>query len=860
MSPKVGIVGRIVLALLAVGGVSTGSSIYLLHETHLQRERDHLQDEVRIVSNLIASVAAFDRKFSASDHPDGALAATLDQTREAFDSQDGLSAAGELILFRRASGDRFVAIVHQNIDGRREAREHDEEVFLGTPYGEALAKGFQGATGTARFQSRIGEDILIAYAPVKGTDLLTVAEVRVSDVNAPFIQTILIVILIATVVGLLGTVVARREAVNVVDALDSERKKLKDFADSASDWLWVQDENFRYVSVDDSARPHTQLRVEQVLGMRREDSADESTSTEKWLQLREKLKNREPFKNFVYRARSKDGERVALSASGVPVFDNSGRFRGYRGTATDVTERLDRAQKLADAEERTRVAFDSMTVGVIEISRHGGIEAFNPKAEQMFGYRAEEVLGKNVSMLMPQRYARDHDGFIKHFVETGEKKIIGTGREVSGLTKNGDEIPIHLGVAEMNVGNEQRFIGSLTDLSTQKSLETMLRRSTKLDAIGQLSGGIAHDFNNLLGIVLGNLELIQRKLEPDSRLFQQVEKAIGAAKRGAGLTRKLLDFSRQAPEAQQLDIVDTTEIISGLEDLIGRSLSANIEVKTDLTEDAPPVECDRSDLEDAIINLVMNAKDAMPKGGRIRIANSARTVEPGERLALAGLAPGQYTQIDISDSGSGMSRETLDQIFDPFFTTKPAGKGTGLGLPMVYAFAKRSGGHILAYSEQGTGSSFKLYLPSHTGTGTGSRIGDRADDTETIRGGTETILVVDDEEGLLDIARSVLEERGYSVRTAVSPAAALEILNGDGEIDLIFSDFIMAGEMNGIELIEKAAEIRPRVKKLLTSGFTGHAFNPEEAQHWAAKLIAKPYSNRTLATAVRAALDEEISS
>ncbi|WP_193183141.1 hybrid sensor histidine kinase/response regulator [Nisaea sediminum] len=855
MGSKIGIVGKIVLTLIAVACFSSGSSIYLLYRSHLERQRVDLEELVDVASSLIASVAAFDQENSADDHPDGALGATLEQIRIAFDTAHSFGTAGGLIIFRETDEGRFEVLIHR---GDQNPNPHDRnDIERYTAYGTAIAEGFDGTHGSANFTDASGVDFLIAYEPVRGTDLLVLAEVRKSEFEAPFLNAIAIAVMIASAIGTVGVIFAHREAESIVAALQEERQKFQDFASSASDWFWVQDENLRYTSVGESKRPHPEIDASQVLGKRREDSADEDTSTEKWTRLNGILQNREPFKDFVYKAISEEGKHIILSASGVPYFDNSGRFRGYRGSASDVTEHLHREQLLSETRERAHIAFQNMTVGIVEITSTGVIETFNPKAEEIFGYRADEVVGRNVSMLMPKSIAREHDRYLERFLKTGEHQIIGIGRELNGLTKNGKEVPIHLGVAETRLGRERHFIAAITDLRKQKSLETMLRRSNKLDAIGQLSGGIAHDFNNLLGIILGNLELMQRKLEPESKLYRQVGKAIAAAQRGAGLTRKLLDFSRQSPDAQRADIVDTIEVVSGLSDLIERSLTASISFVTRFEGDIPRVKCDKSDFEDSIINLIVNARDAMPGGGRIEVAVSPYTVGSADVLVQLGLAPGTYAQIEVSDNGSGMSKEIVDKIFDPFFTTKPVTKGTGLGLPMVYGFVKRSGGHVIVYSEEGTGTIFKLYLPSVSDDAEIDRSRSRTADDEPVRGGSETILVVDDEPGLLDVAERVLEDLGYKVVTAQSAEAALQILSEGRTVDLLFTDLIMPGGVNGIQLIESAQLMRPRLKSLLTSGFTGHHLKSEEAEHWAKSLVAKPYSNDGLARAVRAKLDEE---
>jgi PAS domain S-box-containing protein len=471
----------------------------------------------------------------------------------------------------------------------------------------------------------------------------------------------------------------------------------------------------------------------------------------------------------------------------------------------------------------------------------------------MFGYTAEEVVGENVSCLMPVPDRSVHDGYIRNYLDTGAARVIGIGRQVVGLTKAGEEIPLHLGVAPLKITGEQHFIGSVTDLTAEKKLEAQLRHATKLDAIGQLSGGIAHDFNNLLGIILGNLELIQRQLDPDSRLWARVQKSIDASRRGATLTRKLLDFSRQTPESQKLEPVNINECIRNLEELLVRSLTASVQLELVLDDAIPCASAIRGEFEDALINLIVNARDSMPEGGRIIVESCLYRFVDSDLLTHLGLGPGSYVQVSVTDNGGGIPDASLAKIFDPFFTTKEVGKGTGLGLPMVYGFVKRCGGHIKVYSEEGTGSTFRMYLPA-IAAAAGETTSDHVE--LEVCGGTESVLVVDDEVALLEITSHILGILGYQVHSAVGPLEALKILESNRPIDLLFTDMVMPGDLSGIDLANAAIELRPDLKILLTSGFPGHLFDKAGAARWADALLAKPYGKDQLAQAVRAKLDE----
>ena len=505
------------------------------------------------------------------------------------------------------------------------------------------------------------------------------------------------------------------------------------------------------------------------------------------------------------------------------------------------------------AEERLRTAFESMTNGLIFIDDKGRIEGFNPAAESMFGYRADEVIGQNVSILMPDEHALQHDGYMQAYHATGKAKVIGTGRELTAKQKSGEIFPIHLGVSEMNVRVTKRFVGSVSDLSAQKSLENQLRRSQKMEAIGQLTGGIAHDFNNLLGIIIGNLDLARRKLEEDSELFRQVDKAITAANRGATLTRRLLSFSRKTSE--DLEATDINEVVSDLRELISRSITTDIDIRLNLADGLWPANINKGDFEDAMINLAINARDAMPDGGTLTIETRNMYVDKTPNPAFQKLAHGPYVEVAVTDTGTGMPPEVAERIFEPFFSTKDTGKGTGLGLSMVYGFVQRCSGAVSVYSELGEGTAFRIYLPRAKGDVENNAADDDAMQDAELVGGTESILIVDDEPDLAEIAEAVLSELGYTTRIAYSGADALALFNGGQKIDMLLTDVIMPGGINGFQLAAQVVGMRPEVKVLLVSGFTGGFKHDGDAAANEHTLLRKPYNGRELALEVRRVLD-----
>lgn len=426
---------------------------------------------------------------------------------------------------------------------------------------------------------------------------------------------------------------------------------------------------------------------------------------------------------------------------------------------------------------------------------------------------------------------------------------------------DGSKIPMEITLTRMPYQGEMALFAGCLDLTDRARSEEVIRRTQKMDAIGQLTGGIAHDFNNILGIIKGNLEVLKRAL-PDHEFAQdRIRAALVGTTRGADLTRKLLAFSHE--KARGTQIMRVNQSVREFESLIGKSLTATVNLELELDEDLWLVDVDTADFENVILNLALNARDAMPDGGTLRITTQNKTLDGDYAARNAAATAGEYVMIAVSDTGTGMSPEVKDKAFDPFFTTKPEGKGTGLGLPMVYGFVKQSGGHVKIYSEPGEGTTFRLYLPrAQAGDG---ETGLEEEGEIVLPRGSETVLAVDDEDALLEVCQAQLQDLGYRVVTTTSAEEALEILAARDDIDLLFSDVVMPGELDGFKLALRALEARPGLKVQLTSGFTKQLESNAEADsslmaHFSTTLLRKPYNQRELAFAVRRTLESEESS
>ncbi len=492
---------------------------------------------------------------------------------------------------------------------------------------------------------------------------------------------------------------------------------------------------------------------------------------------------------------------------------------------------------------------------IITIDDRGLIETVNPSTERLFGYSAAELIGHNVKILMPEPYRAEHDGYIANYIGTGVKKIIGIGREVRGRRKDGTTFPLHLSVSEFRADGRRYFTGMIHDLSDRKHVEEALRESErrlaqaqKMEAVGQLTGGIAHDFNNLLLVIAGNLELLEMQLNHDGQKVL-LKEAQDAAMLGSKLTDQLLTFARRRHMDSQ--VIQLNDLVVGITDMLRRALGEQVMLSTSLARNVWPTRADPGQFQSAIVNMAVNARDAMPQGGKLVIETRNIVLDGDHADFHPELKPGEYVQLSISDTGSGMPPDVRDRVFEPFFTTKEKGRGTGLGLAMVYGFVKQSGGHITIYSEVAHGTTFNLYFPRIDGvTADGSEKAKSASDPRA----SETILVVEDDDRVRQLTIKRLKLIGYQVLEATDGPKAMAVLNKGHVIDLVFTDLVMPGGMSGREVAIRARELRPGIKVLLTSGYAEELVHGDDLEREQLKVLRKPYHQADLVAALREVL------
>jgi PAS domain S-box-containing protein len=525
------------------------------------------------------------------------------------------------------------------------------------------------------------------------------------------------------------------------------------------------------------------------------------------------------------------------------------------------------AENLHPEEQQFKLLVQSVTdYAIYMLDAEGLVTSWNAGAQRFKGYEAAEILGQHFS-----RFYTEED-LNRKIPQEALRIAAEKGRfEAEGqrVRKDGSRFWAHVVIDP--IYNEDRVLigyAKITrDITEQRESHRVLAearqalfQSQKMEAVGQLTGGIAHDFNNLLTIIIGGLEAIGRQIPlmddsaPKARIIRSREMAVVGAQRAAALVGRLLAFSRQQPLAPTA--LDVNKLIPGIAELLRQTLGESISLEAVLSGGLWPTFIDANQLESALINLAVNARDAMPSGGQLTLETANAYLDDAYVAALAEpVAPGQYVQVSVTDTGVGMDAATAEKAFEPFFTTKPTGKGTGLGLSQVYGFVRQSSGHIKIYSEVGVGTTVKLYLPRHAGSVQQLPIRSGADVPHAI--GAECILIVEDDDALRAYASEILRELGYQVMEANGSAIALEILEQHPGIDLLFTDVIMPGGVNGRQLADQAVGRQPSLKVLFTTGYSRNAIVHNGRLDPGVKLIGKPYSFDQLAAKVRACLDED---
>ncbi len=650
---------------------------------------------------------------------------------------------------------------------------------------------------------------------------------------------VLLVLLVET--GVLYAQLARWFAVERQGHLrEMEERRL--LFETSLDLILATDRQGKFVRVSPSSHAVLGYHPDEMTGHSAVDfiyAADlEPTRNEMRLARRGK-----ELRNFETRYVHKDGHVVSLAWSG--VWSEAAQRHFFIGR--DMTEHNRLVATERQVKEMLTAVIDASPVAIICIAPDRTVTMWSRAAERIFGYSAAEAVGKPYN-LVPKGHAAEFD---RLFQTAMSGKTIRDIR-VQRLRKDGALIDISLSAAAMYGPEGIRGVAyALSDITESTKIEQQLRHAQKMDAIGQLTGGVAHDFNNLLTVITSTIDIMADGVA-DKPELAAIAKLIGeAAARGAELTSQLLSFARK--QALQPREVDVNGLVLASAKLLRPTLGENIEVDTKLDDATWPAMIDPGQLTTAILNLAVNARDAMPHGGKLTLETSNIVLDEDYAAANREVTPGPYVMVVVSDTGSGIPVELQDKVFEPFFSTKEVGKGTGLGLSMVYGFIKQSGGHVKIYSESGIGTAVRLYLPQASALSDGQR--DAATDL-AISGGNETILLVEDDPLVRSSVTAQLENLGYEVISAAAAAEALRFVDDGAEFDLLFTDVIMPGPMDGPQLAREMAERRPGTRVLFTSGYTESAMVHHGRLDPGLLLLQKPHRRADLARMLRLALGD----
>ncbi|MBZ0148751.1 MAG: PAS domain S-box protein, partial [Pseudorhodoplanes sp.] len=512
-------------------------------------------------------------------------------------------------------------------------------------------------------------------------------------------------------------------------------------------------------------------------------------------------------RNFESRYVHKDGRAVTLAWSGVWSEPEQQHF--FIGHDTTARKRLEEAER--SVKETLAAVIDASPEAIICLAADRTVIVWNRTAEQVFGYKAQEIVGRPYPLVQ-----EGHEAESNALVERALAGETLRDVRVQRRRKDGSLVDISFDAATMYDSDGVRGVAyALVDITERNKLEQQLRHAQKLEAVGQLTGGVAHDFNNVLTVIIGMIELMAESVADDPELASIAKMIDEAAERGAELTRQLLAFARKQPlQPREIDI---NSLLIETVKLLRPTLGENVDIESMLGENIWPALVDPAQLSTALLNLALNARDAMPNGGKLTLETDNVVLDESYVRVHSEVEPGAYVMIAFSDTGSGIPAAVRDKVFEPFFATKDVGKGTGLGLSMVYGFVKQSGGHINIYSEERYGTTIKLYLP---------RAGEHANalppitPVASLQGGRDSILVVEDDPLVRNYVIAQLENLDYATLFAANAAEALQIIDQGSDFDLLFTDVIMAGTMNGPQLADEIVKRRPAIKVLYTSGYT----------------------------------------
>ncbi len=658
--------------------------------------------------------------------------------------------------------------------------------------------------------------------------------------------------IIATAIGV------EEERKRSLQTIQQSEERYRTILENIEEGYFEADIAGNYTFFNDSLCRMLGYSRDEMVGMNNRQYTDQENAKKVFQAFNKVYRTGESTKEFDWEIIRKDGTKQYIESSVSLIKNISGQPVGFRGIVRNITERKQAEEALLQSEERFRQLYDEAPVGYHEYDSEGRITRVNHTDLEILGYTAEEMIGQPI-----WKFNIEEELVHQQILEKlAGSRPPGRGIERTYRRKDGTTFPVLIEDRIIR-GENGRITGirvTIQDITERKKteeektiLQEQLRQSQKMEAIGSLAGGIAHDFNNLLTVIKGYSQLSLVEIKEGDPLKLNIEEIRRAADRAADLTRQLLAFSRR--QIMEMKVLDLNDLLKNLDKMLRRVIGEDIELVTLLAEDLGRVKTDPAQTEQVVMNLSVNARDAMPNGGKLTVETANVDLDQTYARAHVAVAPGRFVMISVSDTGVGMTPEVRDRVFEPFFTTKEKGKGTGLGLSTVYGIVKQSNGNIWVYSEPGKGTTFKIYLPRVDEPL--EELGERVEVKEIPRG-TETILVVEDEEDVRKLAVRILERQGYKVLEASQGLDAFLIAEKyEDLIHLLVTDVVMP-KISGRELADRIAEIRPEIKVLYMSGYTDNAIVHHGVLREGMKFIQKPFTVEGLARKVREVLDKDL--
>lgn len=627
---------------------------------------------------------------------------------------------------------------------------------------------------------------------------------------------------------------------------------LQGITEGTTDAVFVKDLKGRYLMINPAGAAFVGRKVEDILG-KDDTELFAAESGQMIMELDRKVIAAGITQTYEERASANGVSRIFLATKG-PYRDAQGQIAGLLGICRDITGRKRAEEEIRQSQQKLRFHFENTPLAVVEWDLDFRVTAWNPSAERIFGYTRQEAIGQRGGFIVPASFRPQVDRVWQDLIQQRDDGSSTQARFArnDNITKDGHLISCEwYNTPLVDEGGRVLGVASLVqDVTERVALEERLRQSQKMEAVGRLAGGVAHDFNNLLTVILGYSQIVAEGVPKGSRLAESIAQIKSSADRAAGITRQLLAFSRKTVLSPR--IINLNDILLNLDSLLRRLIGEDIEVLTVPANDLGSVKADPGQIEQVIMNLALNSRDAMPNGGKLKLETSNVALDENHSGNHEPVVPGRYVMLAVSDTGCGMSEETLARIFEPFYTTKEVGKGTGLGLSMVYGIVKQSGGYIWVDSELGRGTAFKIYLPREDQPAEVSGADKRS---TTVLRGSETILLVEDDSQLRQLCSSVLTHCGYSVLVAASPEEGIETCKSNHrDISLLVTDVVMP-RMNGRQLAERIQQVCPKVKVLYISGYTNDAIVHYGVLDPGLWFLPKPFTLSALVAKVREVLD-----